>query len=80
MSDRAYDELGPEKVLELHSAKTGLTAIVVVDNTALGPAMGGVRVSAFCRQGRTAETCQDNDTQKLYSRTASRWRKGRNHR
>ena len=45
MSEIAYDELGPAKVLELHSAKTGITAIVVVDNTALGPSIGGVRVS-----------------------------------
>lgn len=40
-----FDELGPEKVLHLHSAKTGFKAIVVVDNTALGPSIGGVRVS-----------------------------------
>lgn len=45
MSEIAYDELGPAKVLELHSAKTGITAIVVVDNSALGPSIGGVRVS-----------------------------------
>lgn len=45
MSEIVYDELGPEKILELHSAKTGITAIVVVDNTALGPSIGGVRVS-----------------------------------
>jgi glutamate dehydrogenase/leucine dehydrogenase len=45
MSEVAYDELGPEKVLELHSARTGIRAIVVVDNTALGPSIGGVRVS-----------------------------------
>ncbi len=45
MGEIQYDELGPEKVLELHSAKTGITAIVVVDNTALGPSIGGVRVS-----------------------------------
>jgi len=45
MAEIQYDELGPEKILELHSAKTGITAVVVVDNTALGPSIGGVRVS-----------------------------------
>lgn len=40
-----HDELGPEKILELHSAKNGITAVVVIDNTALGPSIGGVRVS-----------------------------------
>jgi glutamate dehydrogenase/leucine dehydrogenase len=40
-----YDELGPMKVLHLYSAKAGLRAMVVVDNIALGPSLGGVRVS-----------------------------------
>lgn len=37
--------MGPLKVLHLHSAKAGLEAVVVVDNIALGPAIGGVRVT-----------------------------------
>jgi glutamate dehydrogenase (NAD(P)+) len=45
MGEITYDDLGPAKVLELHSPKTGMAAIVVVDNTALGPSIGGVRVS-----------------------------------
>lgn len=44
MCDIKKDELGPLKVLHLHSSKAGLDAVVVVDNTALGPAVGGVRV------------------------------------
>jgi glutamate dehydrogenase (NAD(P)+) len=51
MSDIAYDELGPAKVLELYSARTGMKAIVVVDNTALGPSIGGVRVSPSVDRG-----------------------------
>jgi glutamate dehydrogenase/leucine dehydrogenase len=43
--DIQYDDLGPMKVLHLHSAKAGLRAMVVVDNIALGPSIGGVRVS-----------------------------------
>lgn len=39
------DELGPEMVIHLSSIKSGLKAIVVVDNTAAGPAMGGVRMT-----------------------------------
>lgn len=42
---RLADELGPELVVHIADAKTGLKAIVVVDNTAAGPAMGGVRMS-----------------------------------
>lgn len=50
MSEIAYDKLGPAKVLELHSAKTGITAIVVVDNTALGTSIGGVSRSTSSGQ------------------------------
>jgi len=45
MYDSTHDELGPEKILELHSPKAGISALVVIDNTALGPSIGGVRVS-----------------------------------
>lgn len=40
------DELGPEKVLYIYEPQTGLRAMVVVDNTACGPAIGGVRMAA----------------------------------
>ncbi|MBV7331546.1 Glu/Leu/Phe/Val dehydrogenase [Chloroflexi bacterium TSY] len=40
------DELGPEKVLLLHQPQVGLVAIVVVDNVACGPAVGGVRMAS----------------------------------
>ena len=45
MSEIIYDTIGPAKVIQLYSAKEGLRAVVVVDNCALGPAVGGVRVS-----------------------------------
>jgi len=40
-----FDELGPSKVIHIYSPKINLRAIVVIDNTALGPSVGGVRVS-----------------------------------
>lgn len=45
LSDIQFDELGPQKIIHLYSPKIGLKAIVVIDNTALGPSIGGVRVS-----------------------------------
>lgn len=39
------DDLGPEKVIELYDPATGLKAILVVDNVAAGPAIGGVRMA-----------------------------------
>lgn len=40
------DELGPAKVIHLSEPRHGLRAIVVVDNVAAGPAIGGVRMAA----------------------------------
>lgn len=46
MTEIPYDELGPSKVIQLYFPRlNGLKAVVVVDNTALGPSVGGVRVS-----------------------------------
>ncbi len=39
------DELGPEHLLLLRQPRVGLEAVVVVDNTACGPAIGGVRMA-----------------------------------
>lgn len=40
------DSLGPAKVIHLHEPSVGLKGIVVVDNTAAGPAIGGLRMAA----------------------------------
>lgn len=39
------DEIGPQKVLYVYDPKTKLKGIVVVDNTARGPAIGGIRMA-----------------------------------
>ncbi len=40
------DELGPEKILEVYDVKTGMKGFTVIDNTALGPAKGGIRMTS----------------------------------
>jgi glutamate dehydrogenase/leucine dehydrogenase len=40
------DDFGPEKVVHVYEPQSGMRAIVVVDNTACGPAIGGVRLAA----------------------------------
>lgn len=47
MHDIKFDGLGPAKIIHLYFPKTDFKAIVVVDNTALGPSIGGVRVSQY---------------------------------
>lgn len=42
----AVDAFGPEQVVVVNDAATGLTGYVVVDNLAAGPAIGGVRMAA----------------------------------
>ena len=39
------DDLGPEQIVHIHEPSTGLKAIVVVDNTAAGPSIGGLRMA-----------------------------------
>ncbi|MBI5398184.1 Glu/Leu/Phe/Val dehydrogenase [Candidatus Woesearchaeota archaeon] len=40
-----YDKFGPEKILSVYDAKTGMRGFVVIDNTSLGPAKGGIRMT-----------------------------------
>ncbi|WP_417679626.1 Glu/Leu/Phe/Val family dehydrogenase [Roseibium sp.] len=47
------DTLGPEKVIEITDPKRGLRGLLVVDNTAAGPAIGGCRISPDA----TAQEC-----------------------
>lgn len=42
---RFTDDLGPVKILHVTERSTGLRATVVVDNVAIGPAIGGVRMA-----------------------------------
>ena len=42
---RFADELGPAKIVEIYEPSTDLKAIVVIDNVACGPAIGGVRMA-----------------------------------
>ena len=39
------DDIGPEKVVYIYDPKTQLRGILVVDNTVLGPAIGGTRMA-----------------------------------
>ncbi|MFH1664065.1 MAG: Glu/Leu/Phe/Val dehydrogenase [archaeon] len=40
-----YDEIGPEKIVQVYNAKTGMKGFVVIDSTALGPGKGGIRMT-----------------------------------
>jgi glutamate dehydrogenase (NAD(P)+) len=43
--ERFCDDLGPAKVVHLYDPPTGLRGIVVVDNVACGPSIGGIRMA-----------------------------------
>jgi glutamate dehydrogenase/leucine dehydrogenase len=45
LSQNFYDDLGPKKVVHIYEPASSLRAIVVVDSTARGPAMGGIRMA-----------------------------------
>lgn len=40
------DEIGPSKIVFIRDAPAGLEGIVVIDNVACGPAIGGIRMAA----------------------------------
>lgn len=42
---RFADELGPAKVIHVHEPRLGLRGILVVDNVATGPSIGGLRIA-----------------------------------
>ncbi len=42
---RFTDEFGPSKIVHINESSSGLKAIVVVDNIAAGPSIGGVRMA-----------------------------------
>ncbi len=42
---RFADEFGPTKILHVYEPKVGLKAILVVDNVAAGPSIGGIRMA-----------------------------------
>ena len=39
------DELGPTKTIHVHEPTHGLKAVLVIDNVAAGPAIGGLRMA-----------------------------------
>ncbi|MGV7222232.1 MAG: Glu/Leu/Phe/Val family dehydrogenase [Nitrospinales bacterium] len=43
--DKFADEFGPEKIIHIYEPKLKLKAIVVIDNIAFGPALGGCRMA-----------------------------------
>ncbi|MGY5858813.1 MAG: Glu/Leu/Phe/Val dehydrogenase [Candidatus Thorarchaeota archaeon] len=40
------DSWGPEEVIQVYDPNTGMQGFLVIDNTALGPGKGGIRISA----------------------------------
>lgn len=39
------DNIGPEKIVQVYDPSTGMRGFTVIDNTALGPAKGGIRMT-----------------------------------
>src|SRR3989344_4306177 len=39
------DDIGPEKILEVYDPSSGMRGFTVIDNTSLGPAKGGIRMT-----------------------------------
>ena len=44
------DDLGPIKIVHIYDPKSGLKAVVAVDNVARGPSIGGIRMESLNRK------------------------------
>ncbi len=40
-----YDEFGPEKIIDVYHPKSGMRGFLIIDNSALGPGKGGIRMT-----------------------------------
>ena len=47
MIEKIADEYGPEKSIEVYDVKTGMIGVLLIDNTALGPGKGGIRMEPW---------------------------------
>jgi glutamate dehydrogenase (NAD(P)+) len=50
-----YDELGPEAVIRVRDAATGMRGVLVVDNSFFGPAGGGTRMAPDVTEDEVAD-------------------------
>jgi len=41
-----FDGYGPQKIIQVYNPKVGLNGFLVIDNTALGPGKGGIRMTS----------------------------------
>lgn len=46
-----HDEYGPELLMEVYDARTGMHGLVCIDNSALGPGKGGIRMTPTVNVG-----------------------------
>ncbi len=68
---RFCDTLGPQRIVHVHEPAIGLKAILVVDNVAAGPSIGGLRSTTWPPAPRSAG-CAWRRTSR--SRSACGWR------
>jgi glutamate dehydrogenase/leucine dehydrogenase len=41
-----FDDIGPEKILEVYDVQSGMRGFLVIDNTSRGPGKGGIRMTS----------------------------------
>ena len=55
MIEKIADDWGPEKSIEVYDVKTGMKGFLVIDNTALGPGKGGIRMEPWVNEEEVFE-------------------------
>lgn len=54
----AAEEWEPERLVVAHDKRTGLRAVIVIDSTALGPALGGIRLRQYASERAAIAECR----------------------
>jgi len=50
-----FDEFGPEKIVDVYHPRTGMRGFLVIDNTAMGPGKGGIRMTPTVNMDEVAK-------------------------
>ena len=76
--DQYCDDLGPAKVVHVYDPCCGLRGIVVIDNVACGPSIGGVRMAIDVSTRRSLSISSRHDDEERGGWLGPRRRQGRN--
>jgi len=56
-----YDRWGPKEVIQVYDPDINMQGILIIDNNALGPTCGGIKISPSCTPRQVFFRCKKDD-------------------